>query len=139
MTKISPWLFPAVTALLLWGVWGLFQKLATNQMPPRNVYLVGAGGAIMVVLLMLATSEFPLQVNTRGILFSILAGICSSLGGLLFLHAVSKGKASVVIPFTALYPLITIILSFTILKETITAKQGMGILLALISMVLLAG
>jgi len=52
---------------------------------------------------------------------------------------VSKGKASVVIPFTALYPLITIILSFTILKETITAQQGMGIVLALISMILLAG
>ena len=139
MTKMSPWFVPAVAALLLWGVWGLFQKLATNQMPPRNVYLAGAGGALTVVLLMLATSAFPLQVNPRGILFAVLAGICSSLGGLLFLHAVSKGKALVVIPFTALYPLITIILSFTILKETITAKQGMGILLALISMVLLAG
>ena len=139
MTKTPTWFVPAVTALLLWGAWGLFQKLATNEMPPRNVYLVGAGGAITVVLVMLATSEFPLQVNTRGILFAVLAGICSSLGGLLFLHAVSKGKASVVIPFTALYPLITIILSFTILKETITAKQGMGIVLALISMVLLAG
>ncbi|HTP05478.1 MAG TPA: EamA family transporter [Nitrospirota bacterium] len=139
MTKTPTWFVPAVTALLLWGAWGLFQKLATNQMPPRNVYLVGAGGALAVVLVMLATSEFPLQVNTRGILFAVLAGGCSSLGGLLFLHAVSKGKASVVIPFTALYPLITIILSFTILKETITAQQGMGIVLALISMALLAG
>jgi len=115
MTKTPTWFVPAVTALLLWGAWGLFQKLATNQMPPRNVYLVGAGGALTVVLVMLATSEFPLQVNTRGILFAVLAGGCSSLGGLLFLHAVSKGKASVVIPFTALYPLFTIILSFTIL------------------------
>jgi len=139
MIKTPGWFVPAMTALLLWGVWGLFQKLATNQMPPRNVYLVGAGGAITVVLVMLASGGFPLQVNTRGILFAVLAGICSSLGGLLFLHAVSKGKASVVIPFTALYPLITIILSFTILRETITAKQGMGIVLALISMVLLAG
>ena len=139
MIKISRWLVPAVMALLLWGVWGLFQKIATNQMPPRSVYIVGAGGAITVVLVILATSGVPLQVSTRGILFAVLAGICSSLGALLFLHAVSKGKASVVIPFTALYPLITIILSFTILKETITAKQGMGIVLALISMVLLAG
>ncbi|HUI68007.1 MAG TPA: EamA family transporter [Nitrospirota bacterium] len=139
MIKTPTWFVPAVTALLLWGAWGLFQKLATNQLPPRNVYLVGAGGAIAIVLLMLATSEFPLQVNTRGVLFAVLAGTCSSLGGLFFLHAVSKGKASVVIPFTALYPLITIILSFTILKETITTKQGMGIVLALISMVLLAG
>ncbi len=139
MIKMPGWFVPAVTALLLWGVWGLFQKLATNQMPPRNVYLVGAAGAITVVLVMLASSGFPLQVNARGILYAVLAGICSSLGGLLFLHAVSKGKASIVISFTALYPLITIILSFTILRETITARQGMGIVLALISMVLLAG
>jgi bacterial/archaeal transporter family protein len=139
MIKMPVWFVPAVTALLLWGVWGLFQKLATNQMSPRNVYLVGAGGAITVVLVVLASSGFSIQVNTRGILYAVLAGICSSLGGLSFLHAVSKGKASIVIPFTALYPLITIILSFTILRETITAKQGMGIVLALISMVLLAG
>ncbi|HEX9136927.1 MAG TPA: EamA family transporter, partial [Nitrospirota bacterium] len=96
MIRMPGWFMPAVTALLLWGVWGLFQKLATNQMPPRSVYLVGAGGAIAVVLVMLASSGFPLQVNTRGILFAVLAGISSSLGGLLFLHAVSKGKASVV-------------------------------------------
>ena len=139
MIRTPAWLVPAVAALLLWGIWGLFQKLATNQMPPRNVYLAGAMGAIAAVLAMLATSQFPLQVNTRGILFAVLAGICSSLGGFLFLRAVSRGNASVVIPFTALYPLITIILSFTILKEAITVKQGIGIALALISMVLLAG
>jgi transporter family protein len=139
MIKTPTWFVPAVAALLLWGAWGLFQKLATNQMLPRTVYLVSAGGAITVVVVMLATSVFPLQVTARGILFAVLAGICSSLGGLLFLHAVSKGKALVVIPFTALYPLITIILSFTILKETIAAKQGLGIVLALISMVLLVG
>jgi transporter family protein len=137
--RTPAWFIPAVVTLLLWGVWGLFQKLATNQMPPRNVYLAAVVGMIVVALVVLATSNSPLQMNARGIFFAFLAGICSSLGGFLFLHAVSRGKASIVIPFTALYPLVTIILSFTILNETITAKQGMGIALALISMVLLAG
>jgi len=130
---------PAVVTLILWGVWGLFQKLATNQMAPRDVYLVAVVGMIAVAVVVLATSDSPLQLNTRGIFLALLAGICSSLGGFLFLHAVSRGKASIVIPFTALYPLVTIILSFTVLNETISAKQGMGIVLALISMVLLAG
>jgi transporter family protein len=117
----------------------LFQKLATNQMPPRNVYLVAVVGMIVVALSVLATSDFPLPMNAKGVFFAFIAGTCSSLGGLLFLNAVSRGKASVVIPFTALYPLVTIILSFIILNETITARQGIGIVLALISMVLLAG
>ncbi len=135
----TTWLAPAVMALILWGVWGMFQKLATNYMPPRNVYLVSALGAIVVVLVILITGKFPLQLTAEGILFAVVAGVCSSLGGLLFLHAVSRGEASVVITFTALYPVITVILSFTLLQEMITLKQGIGIVLALFSMVLLAG
>ncbi len=139
MMRTPAWFMPAVLALILWGVWGLFQKLATNQMPPRNVYLAAVVGMIVVALVVFTTGGTRLQMNARGLFFALLAGICSSLGGFLFLHAVSRGKASIVIPFTALYPFVTIILSFTILKEAITVKQGMGIVLALISMVLLAG
>jgi len=135
----NAWFIPAVLALCLWGVWGLLQKLATNHMAPRNVYLFSALGAISVVLAIVMTSEFPPRLSAEGVFFAVLAGVCSSLGGLLFLHAVSKGEASVVITFTALYPVVTIILSFTLLRETITLKQGIGIVLALFSMVLLAG
>jgi bacterial/archaeal transporter family protein len=139
MMRTPSWFIPAVMALLLWGVWGILQKLATNHMPPRNVYLVSALGAIAVVLVIVATSRFPLSLSTEGTLFAVIAGICSALGGLLFLHAVSKGEASVVITFTALYPVVSIILSFVLFREAVTLKQGIGIVLALFSMVLLAG
>ena len=49
----------------------------------------------------------------------------------------SRGKASVVITMTALYPLVTILLSFIFLRETIAIKQGIGIMLALLAMLLL--
>ena len=139
MTRIPPWFIPALLALALWGVWGFFQKLATNHMPPRTVYLVSASGAIVVVAVLLATSKFPVSLSADGTLFAVIAGICSSLGGLLFLSAVSRGEASVVITFTALYPVVTVILSFSLLREAINLKQGIGIVLALLSMVLLAG
>ncbi len=135
--RTPAWLIPAVFALILWGVWGLFQKLATNEMPPRNVYFVSALGAIVVVLAMLSMSTFPLRMNFEGAFFGVLAGICSSLGGLLFLQALDKGEASVVVTFTALYPVVTFILSVVLLNESITLKQGIGIVLALFSMVLL--
>ncbi len=136
--KIQSWFMPAVSALLLWGVWGVFQKVATNQSAPRTVYFFSSLGAISVVLIMASLSRFPLQVNFEGTLFAVLAGVCSSLGGLLFLQAMSRGDAAVVITFTALYPVVSVILSFIILHETITVKQGIGIVLALFSMVLLA-
>jgi transporter family protein len=139
MMKLPAWFIPAAFALVLWGTWGFLQKMATNHMPPRHVYLVSSLGAVVVVLVMLATNKFPVRFGVEGTLFAVIAGICSSLGGLLFLHAVSKGEASIVITFTALYPVVTIILSFTLSREVITLKQGMGIVLALFSMVLLAG
>jgi transporter family protein len=116
----------------------VFQKLATNQMAPRNVYFVSALGGIAVVLVMLSTAKFPLRMSFEGTFFGVLAGVCSSLGGLLFLQAMSRGEAALVITFTALYPVVSIILSFIVLDETITLKQGIGIVLALFSMVLLA-
>ncbi len=136
--KTTAWLVPAILAMILWGIWGLFQKLATNHMAPRNVYFFATAGALCVVCSVLATSSFPLSVTSKGIFFAVLAGVCSSLGGLLFLTALSKGTASIVIPFTALYPVITIALCLTILQEAITLKQGIGIALALLSMLLLA-
>ena len=137
MTRIPPWLISAALALVLWGIWGVFQKLATNQMAPRNVYFISALGALLVVLIILSTVRFPISLNFEGAFFALVAGACSSLGGLLFLQAMSKGEAVIVITFTALYPAVSIILSFLLLNETITMKQGIGIVFALFSMLLL--
>jgi bacterial/archaeal transporter family protein len=135
--RTLPWMAPAILATVLWGVWGLFQKLATNEMSPRNVYFASALGAVSVVLALLATTKIPIPMNYDGAFFGVLAGVCSSLGGLFFLQAMSRGEVAIVITFTALYPLVSTILSFIFLHETITLKQGIGIVLALFSMVLL--
>ncbi|HUI46366.1 MAG TPA: EamA family transporter [Nitrospirota bacterium] len=137
MTRTPSWLIPAALALILWGTWGVFQKIATNQMAPRNVYFISALGALLVVLAILSTSRFQISLNFEGAFFALIAGVCSSLGGLLFLQAMSRGEAAIVITFTALYPAVSIILSFLLLNETITIKQGIGIVLALFSMLLL--
>ena len=135
--RTPAWFQSAVLALILWGLWGLFQKFATNQMAPRSVYYISALGALSVVALLFATGGPPMRLNFEGALFSALAGVCSSLCGLLFLQAMSKGEAAIVITFTALYPVVSVILSFFFLHETITLKQGIGVVLALFSMVLL--
>ncbi len=139
MTRTAGWFLPALLATVLWGVWGFFQKMATNHMPPRTVYIVSALGAVVVVLALLVTNKNPFSFSAGGMLFAVIAGLCSAIGGLLFLLALSKGASAVVITFTALYPVVTVILSFSLLRESITLKQGMGIVLALLSMVLLAG
>jgi len=138
MYKTGGWFMFAVFSLLFWGMWGLFQKLATAHMSPRNVYIFTIPGILLIVFFTLLSMNFRLEMNRTGITYAIFAGLTGSVGGLFFVYAVSRGKASIVITFTALYPLVTILLSSVILKEEITLKQGIGIILALISMALLS-
>lgn len=137
--RMGAWVLPAAGALVLWGCWGLFQKLTTMDMPTKNVYLIGVLSAVMAGLVMMATGGTPDGFTTRGIVYALLACAASAVAALLFLVAVGKGSPSLVITFTALYPLVTILLSYLVLRESISGRQGMGIVLALLSMVLLAG
>jgi uncharacterized membrane protein len=47
------------------------------------------------------------------------------------------GKASVVVPLTALYPLVVVLAAPVVLGESITRRQGIGVICALIAVTLL--
>jgi transporter family protein len=68
-----------------------------------------------------------------------LTGVAGTLGTLFLLYALRQGgKASLVVPITALYPLVTIILAVLLLRERVTIQQGIGMALAVIAVVLLS-
>jgi len=133
---MDSWLIFAILALLIWGFWGFFPKLATNYINPKSVLVYEVIGAIIVGIIVLSFIKFKPEFHAKGITFAILTGIAGTLGALFFILAVSRGKTSVVVTTTALYPLVTIILAFLILKEPITLKQGIGMIFALMAMIL---
>ena len=135
---MQTWFIFALIALLLWGVWGLFPKLATNYLTPASVMVFSGIGNLLVLIGVLAFLNFRPDVHPRGITLAIVAGLLGTLGTIPFLYAISKGKASVVVPLTSLYPLVTIVLALLILREPMTLKQGVGIILALIALLLFA-
>ena len=62
------------------------------------------------------------------------AGVSLMAGIVLFVFALSHGgEASIVVPMTGMYPVVTIVLSVAIFKEQITPTTGMGIIFALIA------
>ncbi|MBI5057330.1 MAG: EamA family transporter [Nitrospirae bacterium] len=138
MFKSDNWFALAFCSLLFWGLWGFFQKLATSYISPRNVYVFAALGTLIIVFFTLLSMNFKMEMHGKGTAYAVLAGLTGAIGGLFFVHSVGRGKASIVITLTALYPVVTILLSFIILKEEITLRQGIGVLLALISMALLS-
>lgn len=131
------WLLYSFLALLMWGAWAFFPRLAVRYLDPKSVLMFGVLGVLLVAAVLLLFGFKP-EIHAQGIFFSMLSGIAGILGTLFFIYALSLGKSSLVITLSALYPIVALFLAFIILKEPITMIQGAGILLALVSMVLLS-
>lgn len=133
---MNNWFLPSVAALVFWGIWGFLPKVASSYLPPKSIFIFQAIGNLIVIISVLISVNFRPEVNTRGFYLSLLAGVSVGLGTLFFLHALGKGKASVVVAITALYPLITIFLSMVFLKERLTLYQVLGVGFSLVALAL---
>ena len=132
------WLFTALLALLIYGFWGFFPKLAVTYINPQSALIFEVAGALLVGLIALGFSNFQPQTHLKGVLFAMLTGIAGMTGTFFFFAAASRGRISIVVSLTALYPLITILLAAVFLREPVTAKQGLGMLFALLAIALLS-
>jgi transporter family protein len=93
----------------------------------------------VILLPFLFTGSHLTTLPPMAIAVGLLAGFANGLGAWFLLIALNKGAtASVAVPFTALYPLLTIVLAITFLGERLTRTQALGISLALTAAVLLS-
>ncbi len=135
---ISPWLAVALIPIVLWGVSGFLQKLATHHASNEMVTFAFLLGFVPVAVLIPAFRPFtwPLSGTTWWLLF--LLGFSYGLGNLTLIIAYGAGgRASVVTPMTSLYSLVTIPLVVLLLHERITGREGVGIVLAVLAVLAL--
>ena len=127
---MDTWVFYACVATLCWGVVGLLQKLGTNRVSSRSllVWLVVGFAAMLPALW---RNGDITGLGWRVLLIGLLGGVANGLGSWALFEALERGaKASVAVPLTALYPLVTIVLARIFLAETLTLRQWAGIALA---------
>jgi len=135
---LPPWFWLAAVVLISWGIVGLLQKLSTNYISAESslIWLV-VGFFLLQPFLYPGTALFT--YSARSLTFALLSGVLNALGAwALFAAMRSGGKASIVSPLTALYPLVVVLVAPIVLHETITMLQGVGVLCALIAVVLLS-
>jgi len=135
---ISPWFGYAAVVLITWGVVGLLQKLSTNYISAESALIW-----LVVGFLILTPVFYPGKVfvsyPTRSLIYILASAVLNATGAWALLSAMkSGGKASLVVPLTALYPLVVVLVAPLFLRESITLLQGLGVACALAAVVLLS-
>ena len=135
---VPTWLFYALLVLLCWGIVGLLQKLSTNRVSAESalIWLV-VGFFALTPVFYPGPSIF--HYSTRSLLFILACSALNALGALaLFAAMKNGGKAAIVVPLTALYPVVVVLAEPFVLRESITTLQGFGVLCSLAAVVLLS-
>ena len=135
---MKEWLLPAFGAFVLWGFWSFIPKITTKYISPKSAIIFEVLGGIIIGIIILISLKFKPDLHPKGVLLAISTGLLGFAGAFCFLYAASKGPISLVAVISALYPIIAIVLAIFFLNETITIKQGLGIVLGLGAMILIA-
>ncbi len=130
------WLIPATISLILWGCWSFLPKLSVRSMLPSHAMVFEGLGCFIIAILVFVFLGGKVEWDPRKIWIPILTGMCGIAGALTFLFAMKSGKASVVICYTAMYPLVGIILTSLVLGESLNTKEIAGLCCALLATLL---
>jgi len=136
---MDSWFIWTILAMVTFGAWGFFPKLAVNYITPLSAMIYQVIGGLLVGIVGLAVVNFKPETHPMGMLYALLTGITGVLGTLFYYAAASRGQISIVVSLTALYPLITILLAILFLHETLVLKQVIGLGFAVAAIILLAG
>ena len=108
----------------------IFDKLALGKTSPITGMMVRQfilTGVLVGVGVMTGGLRGMGALDGRTVFFFGLSGICGGAAGLwTYYHALRLGGASLVVPITATYPLITVLLSWLVLHEALTVPRVIG-------------
>jgi transporter family protein len=138
---MSRWLFWTLLTVITWGVWAVLPKLIGSDLTsPAHVQAASTLGIIPVIIMLWMMKDTPTgsQRRQRGVLLALGSGIVSCLANIAYFDVFGRGAdASAVIPVTALYPAVTVLLAIPILKERLSPAQLLGISLSIVAIYLL--
>lgn len=138
MAGFPIWLLACFAVMALWGAVGITQKLATNYLSAEWTTITLTLGQLFTLPFVLSGFH-PSAYSLRAIGVALASGVFSLIGAWSLFAAMRKGgKASIVMPLTALYPGFVVLLSPSLFGDHVSGRQILGILLGLVSGALLS-
>lgn len=131
------WFWYSMICVLCWGGWALLSKLGSREVPPNTMQFLFTVGTVPVGLALFIARRGKLEKSPRGIVYGMLNGVLSGVGGLaLFAAYHTNGNTTLITSATALYPMITVVLAITILREHFRPIQALGLVFAAVAIII---
>jgi len=128
-------------AIIMWGLWGFFGKLALEkEMTPTTLFLAEVFMSVVFsipILVMSLRKNDSYLPHVSWNIFGLISGAGLALGLLFYYMALEKGQVSIVVLLTAIYPIVSVFLGSVILKEKPSPLQWVGVFLVILGSVLL--
>ena len=139
LSLLSQWMLYTLLALVIFGVTFLTQKGATYFISDELSTVAFTVGFILLDIFLFATDRtLSWKIPATAGWASVIIGVLMGAGALTLFAAYRHGKASVVTPFSQLFPVITVLAAVPLFNERIDLLRGIGIVAALSAGVMLS-
>jgi uncharacterized membrane protein len=127
-------------AIIGWGTWSLFEKLAINNMSPLTVQLCSAYVYSIfgpIIYLTMKGTNTPIVWSGWGIIWTTCASAAATVAGYAFLFAIRDKPVNEVIAWTQTYPALSFFLCWLVLGETFSWIKIIGIVLLIAGIIIM--
>lgn len=136
-SAMSSWVVPSLLYIALLGGLGVTTKLALKHVGWQDVIVWTTIVYIIISVTMLAAGQAKVGFGA-GTVAAVASGVLASTALVAFYIALGRGEASTVVPFTSVYPIVTLVLSALVLAEKITPLKGAGALVVVLGVVMIS-
>jgi uncharacterized membrane protein len=130
-SAFSAWMMYGLIALVLFGVACITMKFATRYISDELSTIFYTLGYILLAIVIIVAGSVAWHVSMKNWGLGVFVGLLMNGATLTLFVAYRWGKASIVTPLTALYPLVTVLLAGLVLKEHFDVVKVVAIGLAL--------
>jgi uncharacterized membrane protein len=124
----AKWLVPTVIYVFAIGGLGVASKLALRHLRWQDLILWAGIGYAAVAFVLLIIGQTEVQFGA-GVGWAALGAAAAIIALFALYVALSSGEAGKVVPISASYPVVTLVLAALFLSEGITIAKAAGVLL----------
>lgn len=136
-----PWLLPALTAAVCWGVWGVLAKGPSRELSGWMTQLLFTVALVpSAIYAAMSPQLYTGTDRSRGLFWGFLSGLLAAAGNICFYLALEAGaETAIAVPLTNIYPLVTALIAYFWFHEKLNRLQLGGLALAVVAIILLSG